>query len=148
MGLLRRLLAASRLPALLLLLSPGGGDAVECREFDVEKKAFVPDGFFLPKAKTGVTWKDENTLVVGTDFGEGTMTTSGYARLTKHWKRGTPLSEAELLFEGQPTDMGVWASVIDNPERQYELVVRMLTFYEMETYAVEEGKVIKRGNPA
>ncbi|MES2402904.1 MAG: S9 family peptidase, partial [Pseudomonadota bacterium] len=36
----------------LVSLSPGGGDAVEVREFDLPSKSFIKGGFFLPVAKT------------------------------------------------------------------------------------------------
>src|SRR5690606_15828137 len=74
----------------LVQLSKGGGDAAVVREFDVDKKAFVKDGFVLPEAKTLVGWKDADTIYVGTDFGPGTLTKAGYPRLAKEWKRGTP----------------------------------------------------------
>ena len=74
------------------------------REFDLVDKAFVAGGFTLPVAKQDVIWKDENTLWVATDFGEGSLTTSGYPRIVKEWKRGTPLAEARTVFEG--TDRG------------------------------------------
>ena len=74
----------------LVSLSRGGADADVVREFDLEAKAFVKDGFFLPEAKNDVGWRDADTLYVGTDFGPGSMTTSGYPRIAKEWKRGTP----------------------------------------------------------
>ena len=37
----------------------------------------------------------------GTDFGPGTLTDSGYPRLVKLWKRGTPLASAVTVFEGE-----------------------------------------------
>ena len=46
-------------------------------------------------------WRDEDTLWVGTDFGPGSLTTSGYPRIVKLWKRGTPLSAAKTIFEGK-----------------------------------------------
>ena len=46
---------------------------------------------------------------MGTDFGPGSMTDSGYPRIIKEWKRATPLAEAALVMEGQPKDMGVYA---------------------------------------
>jgi len=83
----------------LLSLSRGGADAVVTREFDLKKKSFVEDGFYIPEAKSDVSWIDRSTLVVSTDFGKGTTTTSGYPRITKIWKRGTALAEAHVLFE-------------------------------------------------
>ena len=40
----------------LVFLSKGGGDAIEIREFDTCENTFVKDGFFVPKAKSKVTW--------------------------------------------------------------------------------------------
>ena len=37
------------------------------------------------------------------------MTTSGYPRIVKEWKRGTPMTSAEVVYEGQETDMMVEA---------------------------------------
>src|SRR5205085_309053 len=74
----------------LVSLSRGGADAKVVREFDVIAKSFVTDGFTLPEAKSSVDWIDENTVYVSTDFGPGSMTDSGYPRIVKRWKRGTP----------------------------------------------------------
>ena len=93
----------------LVQLSRGGADADVVREFDLEAKAFVKDGFFLPEAKNGVGWLDADTLYVGTDFGPGSMTSSGYPRIAKVWKRGTPLAAAETVYEGRAEDMSVAA---------------------------------------
>ncbi|HEV8240770.1 MAG TPA: prolyl oligopeptidase family serine peptidase [Thermoanaerobaculia bacterium] len=91
----------------LVDLSPGGGDANEVREFDTETLAFVPGGFSLPVAKTNVNWRDEDTLFVGTDFGPGSLTDSGYPRIVKLWKRGTPIGEARTLYEGKQSSVSV-----------------------------------------
>ena len=85
----------------LVSLSRGGGDAVEIREFDTATKAFVPDGFFVPEAKNSVSWRDVDTLWLGTDFGPGSLTTSGYPRIVKSWRRGTLLAEATHGVRGQ-----------------------------------------------
>ena len=74
----------------MVSLSNGGGDAVEIREFDLDKAAFVAGGFTIPNAKTDVAWAGPDALFVGTDFGPGTLTDSGYARMVKLWRRGTP----------------------------------------------------------
>jgi prolyl oligopeptidase len=131
----------------MINLSDGGGDAVEVREFDAKTKSFVKDGFYLPSAKSGVSWKDYNTLYVSTDFGKGTMTTSGYPMILKLWKRGTLLKDAETIFRGDSTNMGVWGGVINTPERQYEMVYQYLSFYSKNYFAVEKGKLIKLDIP-
>ena len=88
-------------------LSRGGADASVVREFDVAERRFVEDGFYVPEAKTDVGWIDADRIYVGTDFGPGSLTSSGYPRLVKEWRRGTPLSEAALVYEGKPDDVGV-----------------------------------------
>src|SRR5262249_26966941 len=93
----------------LVSLSRGGADAKVVREFDIVDKRFVSDGFVLPEAKSDVDWIDENSVFVGTDFGPGSMTDSGYPRTVKRWKRGTPLSEAATVFEAQKTDVAASA---------------------------------------
>ncbi len=127
----------------ILRLSRGGADAVVMREFDTVKKGFVEDGFQLEEAKGSVSWKDEHTLYVGTDFGEESMTESGYPRITKVWKRGQSLEEAKILFDGEKTDVGVWPSVLVTPDRRYEFVSRSIEFYKTEEYAIVDGQTIR-----
>ena len=75
----------------LVWLSRGGSDACEIREFDLET-GFVSGGFELPEAKSWISWIDIDTIFVSTDFGPGSLTNSGYPRLVKRWRRGTPLA--------------------------------------------------------
>ena len=49
-------------------------------------------------------------MYVFTDFGEGTLTSSGYPNIVKEWKRGTPMSAAKTVYEGKPGDMYIAAS--------------------------------------
>ena len=42
----------------LVSLSRGGADAAIVREFDLETKAFVRDGYSLPEAKSRVSWRN------------------------------------------------------------------------------------------
>src|SRR5262249_18789161 len=99
----------------LIGLSRGGSDAVEVREFDMSTREFVADGFTVGEAKTRIGWEDEDTVLVGTDFGDGSLTDSGYPRLVKRWRRGQPLSDAELLFSGAHTDVIVASSTDRTP---------------------------------
>lgn len=127
----------------LVKLSRGGGDAVVVREYDVLAKAFVEDGFQLPEAKSNVSWRDQDTLYVGTDFGSGSLTSSGYPRIAKLWRRGSPLSEAETLFEGQSGDVAVSAARDVHQGRVVDVVKRAVTFFENEVYVVE-GEELRR----
>ena len=132
----------------LIQLSHGGADAVVMREFDLQSKTFVKDGFILPEAKMSIAWGDKDRLFVATDFGAGSMTDSGYARIVKEWKRGTPLSSAKTLLEGQQTDISVSAQASDHGGVHHELVQRGVTFYTSENYLREGGKLVKLDVPA
>lgn len=92
----------------LVSLSDGGKDAVIRREFDLQTKTFVEDGFITTEAKQSAEWLDKDTLLIGTDWGGDSLTESGYPRILKKWKRGTPLSEAEKVIEVEKTDVAVW----------------------------------------
>lgn len=127
----------------IVCLSHGGSDAVVGREFDADSKAFVKDGFYVPEAKGSVSWKDRDTVYVQTDFGEGSLTDSGYPRIAKIWKRGTSLDSAQVMFEGQKSDVRVSSFVVNTPERQYDVIMRAITFYSSYTYVIEDGRPIK-----
>jgi prolyl oligopeptidase len=118
----------------LLSLSRGGADASVVREFDLKKKEFVADGFKLPEAKSDVAWRNRDTIYVGTDFGPGSLTKSGYPRLVKEWKRGTPLSDATLVREAKEDDVGISAQTVYEHRRIYEFIVRNPTFFTDETF--------------
>ncbi|MFY1698852.1 prolyl oligopeptidase family serine peptidase [Solwaraspora sp. WMMA2101] len=118
----------------LITLSRGGSDAAVVREFDLTTRAFVPDGFVVPQAKSSVCWIDVDHIYVGTDFGEGTLTTSGYPRTVRRWRRGTALADAPVAFAGETDDVTV--SVIHDPTPGYErdLAVRRTEFFRSRTY--------------
>ncbi|WP_338467270.1 prolyl oligopeptidase family serine peptidase [Novosphingobium sp. ZN18A2] len=119
----------------LVSLSPGGSDADVMREWDRTTKSFVDGGFTLPEAKSTVAWEDADTLLVATDFGKGTMTTSGYPFVVKRWKRGTPLSAAQTVMEGKASDVGVFPRrLIDSDGTAYNVINRGITFYTGETW--------------
>jgi prolyl oligopeptidase len=119
----------------LVYLSRGGSDASIMREFDMHALDFVDGGFELPEAKSQVAWVDRDTLLVGTDFGPefgGSLTESGYPRVIKRWRRGTPLDAAETVFEGEHADVRVAASVDRTPGFERTFLVRALDFWNDE----------------
>lgn len=121
----------------LVSLSPGGGDAVEIREFDTETLRFVENGFFIPEAKSNVAWIDENTIFIGTDFGAGSLTESGYPRIVKRWRRGTPLSSAETIYEAPASSVGVSARRIRTDGAPIDLIGESATFWTSKYFVIE-----------
>ncbi len=124
----------------LISLSRGGADAVELREFDMVTRQFVSDGFRLTESKQNVAWVDADTLYVARDFGPGSLTRSGYARIVKEWKRGTPLAEAKTLYEAKDDDVGVGGFVVNEPGRSYHRIRRSIGVRFGEDFILHAGK--------
>ena len=131
----------------LLQLSRGGADATVVREFDVVKKAFVEGGFSVPEAKTNISWRDRDSVLVGTDFGPGSLTSSGYARIVKLWRRGTPLSSAEVVAEGKADDVFVYGFRDQTKGFERDFVQRAMTFYTNEQFVIRGGKLARIDKP-
>ena len=95
----------------ILSLSSGGSDAAVLREFDIEAKVFVSDGFYLPEAKGGTDWLDRNTLLLSSAYGKDMATRSGYSRTVRLWRRGSDVDQAPVLIETTPESMALWATL-------------------------------------
>jgi len=132
----------------LILLSRGGADALVVREFDLPTKAFVKDGFTLPEAKSEVAWRNRDAIYVGTDFGPGSLTDSGYPRIVKEWKRNSPLSEAKEILEARKEDMAVSAGVVHDHGRTYEFASRAVTFFTSEEFLRQGDQWTRIDKPA
>ncbi len=133
----------------IITLSRGGKDAAVRREFDLASKRFVKDGFIIPEAKGGTAWEDADTLLVGTDWGKGSMTRSGYPFVLKRWARGTALADAQEVLRGEAGDVGVWPVRVELGERPLMFAVRAVTFYESQYYWLpESGAPVRLPVPA
>jgi prolyl oligopeptidase len=120
-------------PRCLVSLSDGGQDAKFVREFDIPTRSFVADGFALPEAKSDVTWKDADTLLVATDFGDQSLTQSGYPYIVKEWRRGQPLAQAPEIYRGEPQDVSAGPGRIDGDRGEHlAFIVRATTFFSAE----------------
>ncbi len=121
----------------LISLSRGGADARVLREFDTVAKAFVADGFRLPEAKSSFSWLDDDTLLVATDFGPGSLSRAGYPRQVKRWRRGEPLAAAPLVFEAAPGDVGADAETHPLPGGQRIVLTRYVHRYEQHRFLLQ-----------
>jgi len=122
----------------LVRLSPGGSDADEIREFNLRTKTFVPPeegGFRVPACKSRASYHSRDMLLIGTDTGvEGDMTDSGYPRRMREWKRGTPLSEAKVVYECDVTDIAASAHRYYDRGVWHQSRTRAITFYTSEYF--------------
>jgi prolyl oligopeptidase len=132
----------------LLALSEGGEDATETREFDVAARAFVANGFDLPRAKQQVDWETQDALIVATDWGPGSMTESGYPFIAKRLRRGEKLSQSQELFRGTPQDVSVEVTtLLDGQGHRITLVQRGKDFFHGEFRLVTAGGTVKLNLP-
>ena len=124
----------------MIALSPGGKDANIMREFDMQTMKFVEGGFSMPESKGGITWIDENTMLVSRNFGPGTVTKSGYAFTTRRLKRGQRLEDAPEIFRGDSSDVSAGAFVLRDVDGRIQATMasRGLTFYEGEYYLLPD----------
>ena len=108
----------------------------------------IDNGFYVPESKGNAAFVDKNTLILSSDFGENTMTTSGYPRQVKLWERGTLLKDAKLLFEVEPEDVLAAGYVMRDKSINYNLVVRYVSRDEVYYFVYVDDKQIKLDIPA
>ncbi len=128
----------------LIELSRGGADATVTREFDLKTRQFVDGGFERPEAKGSLNWIDRDTVFVYTDFGDGSLTASGYPRIVKKWRRGTPMNEAATIYEGMVQDMYISGAHDDSPGFERNYVHRTLAFYNDELYLLSDDNQLTK----
>jgi prolyl oligopeptidase len=124
----------------LVSLSIGGADASVQREFDLERRVFVADGFQLPESKSSIGWRDLDSVFLGPAFSSDQVTDSGYPRLVQIWRRGTPLEEAETVFEGERGDVGSFGSRIWDGETHHDFIIRVPDFFTREYHLLRDGR--------
>jgi prolyl oligopeptidase len=126
-------------PRVIVALSRGGSDAVTLREFDLNTKAFVADGFTLAEAKSGVEWVDADTLLLSSALGEGMATTSGYAKTVRLWRRGEPVERAPVLFDVPVDRMAAYCSVDDTAPTPRMWFIERIDFFNLHLWLGSEA---------
>ncbi|MGD9981467.1 MAG: prolyl oligopeptidase family protein [Hyphomonadaceae bacterium] len=115
----------------MVSLSNGGLDASTEREFDLNTRQFVDGGFLVPEAKSNLGWLDRDTLLVATNWGEGSLTESGYPFILKAWRRGTPLSAATEIMRGEARDVSIGVATFEDESNDHiAIAVEAETFFE------------------
>ncbi|HXS78195.1 MAG TPA: prolyl oligopeptidase family serine peptidase [Terracidiphilus sp.] len=126
----------------MVALSVGGEDAVTLREFNMKSGKFVEDGFVMPRGKQRMQWVDQDTLLIGRDWGPGTMSEAGYPITVRKWKRGTPLESAVEVYRGSTKDNGYGDDpnvLVDGQGHRVSMVERSISTFETEHYLLLPG---------
>ncbi|GGK62276.1 prolyl oligopeptidase family serine peptidase [Ornithinimicrobium pekingense] len=126
----------------LVHLSRGGADAGTTRELDLTTGAWVPapEGFAKGEAKGRLGWRDRDHVFLVTADDPTGATRSGYPRTARLWRRGTPVTEAEVVHTVDETDLGLF---VDHDQHTGQtLLRRAIAFYAEQTLVLtDEGLV-------
>ncbi|MRR24485.1 S9 family peptidase, partial [bacterium] len=106
----------------LLYISDGGKDETFIREFDAVEKKFVDGGFSIPESKGSAAWIDKDRILVATNYGAGTMTSSGYPAIAKIWKRGEDPANAVTVHQTDTTNMGIFVNSSEVNGKRYVIL--------------------------
>jgi prolyl oligopeptidase len=131
----------------LVFLSPGGADASEVREFNMDTLSFVRHGYFISAAKTEASWIDDNHIFVSTDFGPGSLTQAGFGRIVKIWKRNTKLLDAKTVLEIDPRSIQASAYRIRTASGNIDLALETVSTWSTHVYQIIDGQLSKLDLP-
>ncbi|MDO4901776.1 prolyl oligopeptidase family protein [Actinomyces sp.] len=128
----------------LINLSDGGSDTDITREFDLDERRFLPGpdqggtGFVREPSKGFLDWGDDegNTVLLATDFGEGSLTPSGYPRQVRRLRRGQSPQAGEVLLTAPADAEGAWG--FHDPKNRVWLLIHP-DFYSSELWLLPEG---------
>ena len=140
--------APTQLDQCLLYLSKGGGDAFVVREYDFVSNRFVEAGFSLPAGRHVIHWLSDQQLLLGTDWGPGTLSQSGFANELRIWQRGTALSSATRVFRGDPAAVSVNAFGLKTKQFNFTLLQEIRTFHDTYLHLWLDGKVQALAKPS
>ena len=126
----------------LLYLSPGGGDEVEIREFDLDHGQFVPNGFRMPKARSSAEWLNKDLLMVANGAAAGPKTISQWPTAVQLWQRGEPLSSARTVYVAKPSDSLVELAAGGSGAFRYGVISRAITSSAWEFYVVDQHGLV------
>ncbi|MCL6711798.1 prolyl oligopeptidase family serine peptidase [Pseudomonas sp. R2.Fl] len=120
----------------LLRLSPGGGDEVEIREFDLATARFVDGGFRVGKSRAFAEWMDADQVLVGHTLGDQPKSLAGWPAAFGLWKRGQALADVKPVFQGQPGDAIVQATTVGTDQVQ-AVLTRAIDYSTFEVNLVD-----------
>mgnify|MGYP003563622074 FL=1 len=124
----------------MITLSDGGSDAAVRREFNMETREFIEDGFVIDETKGSTAWIDADTLLIATALDPAEATQSGYPFVVKRWSRGTPIEEAQVVISGAEDNVGVWPARFEQADgTAYMMAIQAASFFESVYYYLPDG---------
>lgn len=137
----------NNLSLIMLSLSVGGKDASVIREFDLDTKKFIDNGFNFPEAKQSFVWKSHDEVLLAT----GELTDSGYPGQVLSVKRHQEIKDAEVLYKTSKENMGLWIGqhkyIHNNIEHRLIVIDERIGFYSGFSHILSDGEVKKLKMP-
>lgn len=127
---------------LLIALSPDGGDAKTIREFDIETKSFVENGFHVDVGKVIYCYVDDDTIAVSSTC-DGDVTNGSYARNVCFVKRGERYQDCDSVFECDVKDLLVAPMAFRHKNYRHFIIKKALTFWTYEYYFMQDSIPVK-----
>lgn len=133
----------------LLPLARGGSSLIEYREFDDATGHFVKGGFSTPPIRDDIAWLNRNEVIVGDSLYGSPPLASGFARVIRLWRRGTPLSSASAIFRAGASDSFTSVTGIGVAHRRRVIITDGVDYAHFRLYSVDQrGSVEKIDFPA
>jgi len=131
----------------MVALSPGGTDADIVREFCLETKKFLEEGFICGLSKGQVAWHTQDELFVMREFGLDSVTSCGYPRTMRSWIRGRELSSAPVIYEIPKEESFLFVSADHYSTSKRITIHRLIDFYTEEVFEFKNQTIGKLNLP-
>jgi len=128
----------------LLRLSPGGGDEVEIREFDLDAARFVDDGFRTPRSRAFAEWMGPDQVLVEHTAAGAPRTAAGWPASVRLWARGEPLAQAREVYAAQPGDAIVQLFALGEGTQRRGVIVRAIDYSTFEVFGVSQDGTVEQ----
>jgi len=110
---------------LLGLVVGGATDSILWKEFDVDRRSFVKDGFAFVSGTLPI-WKGKDTVIVAkARHADGSLNSDPLA-VVQELRRGTPLETAKVLYRSDEVN-GIFSVAEFNSGKQQHLVIEETT---------------------
>lgn len=116
----------------LLMLSPGGGDQVELREYDLSRRQFVQGGFRTRASRAQAAWLSLDRVLIEHTLTDEPRTVAGWPTRVHLWSRGKALESAPVVARGKPGDAIIQLSAVGDGSKRFGLVTRALDYSTFE----------------
>lgn len=127
----------------LLPLARGGSSLIAYREFDDVTGQFVKGGFSTPPIRDDIAWLSGNEVVVGEALRGSPALASGFARIIRLWRRGTPLYSARPIFRAGAGDSFTSVTGLGAGRNRRVIITDGVDYAHFRLYTVDQRGLVE-----